>query len=60
METNIIKRDGKSEVFSVDKIKNAINKAFLASGSFATEDTMTTLLSHLRIHNGITVALLLS
>lgn len=55
METNIIKRDGKSEVFSVDKIKNAINKAFLASGSFATEDTMTTLLSHLRIHNGITV-----
>lgn len=55
METNIIKRDGKSEVFSVDKIKNAINKAFLASGYFATEDTMTTLLSHLRIHNGITV-----
>ena len=55
METNIIKRDDKSEVFSVDKIKNAINKAFLASGYFATEDTMTTLLSHLRIHNGITV-----
>lgn len=55
METNIIKRDGKSEVFSVDKIKNAINKAFLASGYFATEDTMITLLSHLRIHNGITV-----
>lgn len=55
MKTNIIKRDGKSEVFSVDKIKNAINKAFLASGYFATEDTMTTLLSHLRIHNGITV-----
>ena len=55
METRIIKRDGKSEIFSIDKIKNAINKAFIASGTFATEETMCALLSRLRIHNGISV-----
>ena len=30
METYIIKRDGKKELFTIDKIKNAISKAFLA------------------------------
>lgn len=55
METYIIKRDGKKESFSIDKIKNAINKAFLASGTFATEETLSAILSRLRISNGITV-----
>ena len=55
METHILKRDGKQETFSIDKIKNAINKAFIASGTFATEETMCALLSRLRIHNGISV-----
>ncbi len=55
METRIIKRDGKAEVFTVDKIKNAINKAFIASGTFATEETMAAIISRLRIHDGISV-----
>ena len=55
MDTYIIKRDGKREPFSIDKIKNAISKAFIASGTFATEETLSALLSRLRIHNGISV-----
>ena len=55
MDTYIIKRDGKQEPFSIDKIKNAISKAFIASNSFATEETLSTLLARLRIHNGISV-----
>lgn len=55
METKIIKRDGKEEVFTIDKIKNAISKAFIASGSFATEEALTSILSRLRIHDGISV-----
>ena len=55
METFITKRNGKKEVFAVDKIKNAISKAFIAAGSFATEDTLTTILSRLRIYDGIGV-----
>ena len=55
MDTYIIKRDGKQESFSIDKIKNAISKAFIASGTFATEETLSALLSRLRIHSGISV-----
>lgn len=39
-ETFIVKRDGKKEAFSLDKIKNAISKAFLSVGSFATQDVI--------------------
>ena len=55
MDTYIIKRDGKQESFSIDKIKNAISKAFIASGTFATEETLSALFSRLRIHSGISV-----
>jgi len=55
METYIIKRDGKKELFTIDKIKNAISKAFLAVGAFATEETLTNVLSHLRVSNETTV-----
>ena len=55
METYIIKRDGKKELFTIDKIKNAISKAFLAVGAFATEEALTSILSHLRVHNNVTV-----
>ena len=51
----IIKRDGKRAPFSLDKIKNAIRKAFLASGSFATEETLTNILSRVHISNGMHV-----
>lgn len=55
MDTYILKRDGKQEPFSIDKIKNAISKAFIASNSFATEETLSSLLARLRIHSGISV-----
>jgi len=55
METFIIKRDGKREAFSLDKIKNAIRKAFLSVGSFATDDIVTNILCRVNITDGVTV-----
>ena len=52
---SIIKRDGKKEYFSIDKIKNAISKAFLSVGSFASQEVLTNILSRISIHDGITV-----
>ena len=55
METIIIKRDGKKEVFSIKKIKNAISKAFLSVGSFATQEALGSILSRISIRNQISV-----
>lgn len=55
METRIVKRGGEHVPFSLDKIKNAISKAFIASGDFATEETLTAILSRLRVYDGIGV-----
>ena len=55
MEVFIVKRDGKKEIFSVEKIKNAIAKAFLSVGSFATQDVITNILSRISITDGSTV-----
>ncbi|MDL2240797.1 anaerobic ribonucleoside-triphosphate reductase [Bacteroidales bacterium OttesenSCG-928-K22] len=55
METYIVKRDGKKEFFSIEKIQNAIAKAFLSVGSFATQDVITNILSRVNIKDGITV-----
>ena len=55
MDLFIIKRDGKKEFFSIEKIKNAIAKAFLSVGSFATEDVITNILCRVSIKEGITV-----
>ncbi|MDR2286400.1 MAG: anaerobic ribonucleoside-triphosphate reductase [Prevotellaceae bacterium] len=55
MEVFIVKRDGKREAFSIEKIKNAVAKAFLSVGSFATQDVFTSILSRVNITNGITV-----
>jgi anaerobic ribonucleoside-triphosphate reductase len=54
-EIFIVKRDGKKEPFSIDKIKNAVAKAFLSVGSFATQDVLTNILSRVSISNGTTV-----
>lgn len=54
-EVFIIKRDGKKELFSIDKIKNAVAKAFLSVGSFATQEVITNLLSRVSITNGASV-----
>ena len=51
----IIKRNGKREPFSVDKIKNAIQKAFLSVGSFASQEVLTNIMSRVSIHDGISV-----
>ncbi len=51
----IIKRDGKRESFSIEKIKNAIRKAFLSVGSYATEEDLTSILSRVVIQNGMSV-----
>ncbi|MDR0738291.1 MAG: anaerobic ribonucleoside-triphosphate reductase [Prevotellaceae bacterium] len=55
MESFIIKRDGKREAFSIDKIKSAISKAFLSVGSFATQEIVTNILSRISIGNDTTV-----
>lgn len=51
----IQKRDGKQEVFSLDKIKNAIKKAFLSVGAFATDADLTDILSRVNIKDGMSV-----
>jgi ribonucleoside-triphosphate reductase len=55
METFIIKRDGKREPFSIEKIRNAIAKAFLSVGSFATQDVITNILSRVSVGSETTV-----
>jgi len=55
MELFIVKRDGKRELFSVEKIRNAIAKAFLSVGSFATQDVITDIISRISITDGTTV-----
>ncbi len=54
-ELFITKRDGKREPFSIDKIRNAVAKAFLSAGSFATQEMMTGILSRIRVADGMTV-----
>jgi ribonucleoside-triphosphate reductase (formate) len=54
-EIFIVKRDGKKESFSIDKIKNALAKAFLSVGSFASQDILTSILSRISVTDGTTV-----
>ncbi|MCI1779389.1 MAG: anaerobic ribonucleoside-triphosphate reductase [Bacteroidales bacterium] len=54
-EIFIVKRDGNLVPFSVEKIKKAIAKAFLSVGSFATEEDLTSILSRVKITDGISV-----
>lgn len=58
METNtltITKRDGNAERFSLDKIMNAIIKAFDSVNQPVDLAALSKILAHLDIHNGITV-----
>ena len=58
METNtftITKRDGSTERFSLDKIMNAIIKAFNSLGEPIDLGRLSKILARLDIHNGITV-----
>ena len=51
----ITKRDGRAVPFSLDKIMNAIVKAFNAVHAPVDLGCISNILSHLDIHNGITV-----
>lgn len=51
----ITKRDGEREAFSLDKIANAITKAFMATGKSATLADVTRVMSHLDIKESMTV-----
>ena len=51
----IVKRDGKRAPFSVEKIKRAISKAFLSVGGYATDDDLTSVLSRVRVSDGMSV-----
>ena len=55
MEMFIIKRDGKKEAFSIEKIRKAVSKAFLSVGGFATQEDMAAILSRLNVRDGMTV-----
>ena len=58
MESNLLtitKRDGNAERFSLDKIMNAIIKAFNATNQPVDLGSLSKILTHLDIHNGITV-----
>jgi ribonucleoside-triphosphate reductase len=52
---SIIKREGAIEPFSIEKIKNAVRKAFLSVDSFATEEDLTNILSRVRISDKMNV-----
>ena len=54
-EIQIVKRDGSKESFSIEKIKNAIRKAFLSVGAFATEEELTNILGRIHVSNGMSV-----
>ena len=52
---NITKRDGSQDRFSLDKIMNAIIKAFQSVGQDADLGAISKIISHLDIYEGITV-----
>nr|WP_319999450.1 anaerobic ribonucleoside-triphosphate reductase [uncultured Draconibacterium sp.] len=54
-EITIVKRDGKEVSFSIDKIKNAIRKAFLSVGSFASDEDLTNILHRVTVRRGMNV-----
>ena len=51
----ILKRDGKRDRFSLDKIMNAIIKAFHSVGESADLGSISKIISHLNITDNITV-----
>lgn len=51
----IIKRNGKREPFSMDKIHNAIARAFESVGASVTHDEMTNITSRLNVRDDISV-----
>ena len=52
---HIIKRDGTPVAYNPEKIRSAVRRAFLATGSYATEGTLAQILSHVSVKDGMTV-----
>ncbi len=53
--TYIIKRNGKREPFSMDKIRSAIARAFESVGASVTHDEMANITGRLNVRDGISV-----
>ena len=51
----ITKRDGSQDQFSLDKIMNAVTKAFQSVNEEVNLSIISKVLSHLDVHEGITV-----
>lgn len=49
------RRHRTKEAFSIEKIRNAITKAFLSVGSFATQEVISNILCRVKIFDGISV-----
>ncbi len=52
---HIIKRDGTPVAYNPEKIRSAVRRAFLATGSYATDGTLAQVLSHISVKDGMTV-----
>lgn len=54
-QMTIIKRDGTKAEFSIEKIKNAIRKAFISVNSYATEEDLANILARVALKDHMTV-----
>lgn len=54
-QMTIIKRDGTIAEFSIEKIKNAIRKAFISVNSYATEEDLANILARVALKDHMTV-----
>lgn len=54
-QMTIVKRDGTKAEFSIEKIKNAIRKAFISVNSYATEEDLANILARVALKDHMTV-----
>lgn len=52
---SIVKRDGKTQSFSIEKIKRAIQKAFIAADLYASDEDLSQILSRIHVSDGMSV-----
>ena len=52
---NIVKRNGTKEEFSVDKVKNAIKKAFKENNKEVREETIDDMIAQIKFYDGMNV-----
>lgn len=54
-EIMIVKRDGKREPFSPEKIRQAVRRAFISVGSYASEEDLDNILCKVKVSEGMSV-----